>query len=380
MQNTAIIACAGAGKTYSICSRALSKDEPSLMITYTNRGKDAIKKQVLALNHGIESSRITVETWFEFLLREIIRPYQTLLNTKLSMPNRIVSIDFSNSHDVNYRPQGFERWVTQDGRFIRQNEVATMALALLNTEGNLIFRRLRQQFAYVFVDEFQDLAGHDIDIIESLLMSKLIITIVGDPKQATFRTNENPANKQKCGAYFGAWVVDMKNRGLLIPEYRQISRRFGPMIAKLANKIDPREKQLRGTEQEPRNHQGIFIISINDIDAYLSLSNATCLVLNQTVRKTFSISRNTFNFGECKGMTFNDTLIVCPKPLEKFLVSGNLLTSNIAKYYIAVTRARQSVAFAVRNIDRVQKQHPSWIRWDDPNKDHIREPEQLELL
>jgi len=77
MQNTAIIACAGAGKTYTICRRALSLSGKSLMVTYTNRGRDAINNQISQSNHGLQSKKIVVETWFEFLLREIIKPYQS---------------------------------------------------------------------------------------------------------------------------------------------------------------------------------------------------------------------------------------------------------------------------------------------------------------
>ena len=83
------------------------------------------------------------------------------------------------------------------------------------------------------------MAGHDLDIIEFLLQSELFLTVVGDPKQATFRTNESPANKQKCGPNFGNWVIAMARRDLILPKYLQVSRRFGSQIANLANAIDP---------------------------------------------------------------------------------------------------------------------------------------------
>jgi DNA helicase-2/ATP-dependent DNA helicase PcrA len=48
-------------------------------------------------------------------------------------------------------------------------------------------------------------------------------------------------------------------------------------------------------------------------------------------------------------MTFDRTLIYPHGPLSKFLKSGNLADAGaeIPKLYVAVTRARQSVAFAV---------------------------------
>lgn len=379
MQNSAIIACAGAGKTYTICWQALREDGRSLMITYTNRGRDAINKEIINQNQGLFSDHITVETWFEFLLREIIRPYQSLLKSDLSGPNKIGSIDFSSTHEMNYRKSGYSRWVNKDGD-IRQNEVATVALKLLEDNDSLIIHRLCQQYTSVFIDEFQDLAGHDIDVVEYLLRSKLKLTIVGDPKQATFRTNENPVNKRKCGPNFGKWVSNMEQNGMIVANYLQVSRRFGTEIANLSNEIDPREKRLTGTTQKFRNNQGIFLVDFDDIEIYLKQSGATCLVLDQRVRAKILGHPRVFNFGECKGLTFEDTLIVCPGPLEKFLISGEKLTSNVAKYYIAVTRARQSVAFAVKNIDKVAAMHPDWTRWSNPDKKCEKFNEQLKLF
>jgi DNA helicase-2/ATP-dependent DNA helicase PcrA len=48
-------------------------------------------------------------------------------------------------------------------------------------------------------------------------------------------------------------------------------------------------------------------------------------------------------------MTFNRTIIYPHAPLEKFLMTGDIgdAGKEIAKIYVAITRARQSVAFVV---------------------------------
>ena len=78
MGNRGILACAGAGKTYTICSDALSSEGRSLLITYTNKGRTSIEKQTLELNNEVPTDKVNVETWFGFLLKEIIRPYQSI--------------------------------------------------------------------------------------------------------------------------------------------------------------------------------------------------------------------------------------------------------------------------------------------------------------
>jgi DNA helicase-2/ATP-dependent DNA helicase PcrA len=57
------------------------------------------------------------------------------------------------------------------------------------------------------------------------------------------------------------------------------------------------------------------------------------------------------NFGAAKGMTFDRVLIFPHGPLKKFLSTGDIgdVQKSIAKTYVAVTRARKSVAFVVKN-------------------------------
>lgn len=57
-----------------------------------------------------------------------------------------------------------------------------------------------------------------------------------------------------------------------------------------------------------------------------------------------------FNYGECKGMTFDRVLLYPTKPLEAFL-SGKKLDKP-EKYYVAVTRPRYSLAIVVDNLPK----------------------------
>jgi hypothetical protein len=52
-----------------------------------------------------------------------------------------------------------------------------------------------------------------------------------------------------------------------------------------------------------------------------------------------------YNYGECKGMTFDRVLLHPTKPLADFL-AGKKLTSQ-EKYYVAVTRPRYSLTIVV---------------------------------
>ena len=93
--NTVRLAAAGAGKTYGICCEALGKIREIecarvLMVTYTNRGAEAIRTELEAQNYGVLPSNIVVYTWYQFLLKELIIPYQTYITGI----NKLVSLDF----------------------------------------------------------------------------------------------------------------------------------------------------------------------------------------------------------------------------------------------------------------------------------------------
>lgn len=67
------IECAGSGKTWSICQTALSIVSSDIkkrvaIISYTNRGVQAVQTEIKKQNNGIMHSRITVESLYSFLL------------------------------------------------------------------------------------------------------------------------------------------------------------------------------------------------------------------------------------------------------------------------------------------------------------------------
>lgn len=65
--------------------------------------------------------------------------------------------------------------------------------------------RLAQIYTDLYIDEFQDPAGWDLELIGALLRSGIRITLVGDPRQHIYSTHPASKNKQ----YFGIKIVDL---------------------------------------------------------------------------------------------------------------------------------------------------------------------------
>ena len=93
-------------------------------------------------------------------------------------------------------------------------------------------------------------------------------------------------------------------------------------------------------------HDGVFLVRSSDVTAYFEAFAPQTLRYNRTHKNVLG---RPVNFGEAKGMTFERTLIYPHGPLQKYLASAKLTDAGkeIAKIYVACTRARQSTAFVV---------------------------------
>ncbi len=79
---------------------------------------------------------------------------------------------------------------------VYSDKLSELALSCNHASGGKVLARLEQQFDALYVDEVQDLAGYDLDILELFLNSLLEISLVGDHRQATLATNQSPKYKK----------------------------------------------------------------------------------------------------------------------------------------------------------------------------------------
>ena len=79
-KNKLIIAAAGSGKTAFLVEKAKKiKDENVLITTYTEANEAEIRNKF----KGWTPKNITIITWFSFLLKHGVRPYQSVMNDDL---------------------------------------------------------------------------------------------------------------------------------------------------------------------------------------------------------------------------------------------------------------------------------------------------------
>ena len=343
MKNTIKISAAGSGKTYDICHDALNvvdvADRKALIVTYTNRGKNAVEAEIRKQNKGVLHPQIVIKTWYRFLLSDTIKPYQRYITGGTF--NVLKGIDYSQSYGaVNYQKKGTRaRYLTRIGDVL-SNQVSELACFLDEKSNGKIIGRLSEIYSDIFFDEVQDLAGYDIELLKLLLDSDISVTCCGDNKQATFSTHNAKKNKNQTGRNIWQFFEGLDNVEI---EKNLASRRFNHDICCFANELFPIGDSITTIMDEKTEHDGVFLIREDDVDVYFQWYHPQVLRYDL---KTKIEKYHAVNFGACKGETFDRVLIFPNGPLVNYIMNNKTLGSP-EKYYVAVTRPRYSIAVVI---------------------------------
>jgi len=344
-ENRVLIACAGSGKTTRLVEKALaSRDRRIAIVTYTNNNIREIIKRFGELNSGVPK-HVDVVTWFGFLLRECARPYQ---RSKYSA-RRIESILFMNQQSARGVPEtDTRRHYFANGQLIYSDKLAKFAVECEEKSRQSVTSRLRQIYTDVFIDEFQDLAGWDLEVISMLLSSDIRIMLVGDPRQHIYSTNPSRKNRQYLGIDLVKLVKQWRQSGLCTLETMSGTYRCNQAICDFANGLWPGIDAMQSLTKHSSDHAGVFLVAENVVKEYVQRFGAQVLRHNKNAK---SYGCEALNFGIAKGLEFERVLIVPTEPIKKYLETGDLKhletkrKTSKDRLHVAVTRARHSVAF-----------------------------------
>lgn len=351
-KNEIIFAVAGAGKTYDICNQALSElpiNKKILIVTYTHKGIESIKKELKKQNFGIINFNIKIKTWHSFLLSELIKPYQKYITNRI---NKIKSIDFSNMYGekaINYNKRGTKMHYLSSEKYINCNYASEFIVDCNTLSGGKVIARLEEIYSHIFFDEVQDMAGEDFKIFDLLVDSNINTYYVGDHRQATFSTHNAKKNKSISGINVIKYFQNLEGQKKAIIKYNSTSRRFNKSICDFANLIFDDDFEIQTCMTETTAHDGVYLIKEEDANIYCKEYKPVILKYDIKTK----IECESLNFGQCKGMTFDRVLIYPNGPYLKFL-KGNKLESP-SKYYVAATRPKYSLTFVVEELFENEK-------------------------
>jgi len=341
-RQVAVIAAAGSRKTEFIVTEALAyPDRRVLLTTYTLNNLACIRERIYR-KAGHIPAHVTIMSWYGFLSHHWCRPYQRAV---LREPGVLRGIDFSSDLPRFVPEADARRYFCNRAWDLYKDRVADFAVKADAAAGGAAVRRLEELYDEVYIDEVQDLAYYDLDVLDRLLHSRMHLVVVGDPRQHTYATNQNSKNRQYRGARIVDWLSLRADVCAIEP--RTVSYRCNQAICDFADALYPDLPTTTSANFEVVEPTGILMLSRDDLLGHIEACGPA--VLRHNVR-TNTLGLPAINFGSSKGSTFEHVVIFPTAPIRAYLRSGDpsgLAAEARSKLYVAVTRARHSVAFVV---------------------------------
>lgn len=325
MDRRVIFAVAGSGKTTFLISQ-LDTERRFLLVTYTINNAQHLRDEIIR-KFGYFPPKIVVYTFFEFLINFCYSPfYKDSMHAKGIWWDQIPeSARFFNNNQRKY-------YLSESG-LLYHNRISR----LCERKSEDIKHRIEKYFDCFFLDEVQDVAGHDFNFLLKIIPSSGDVLFVGDFFQHTFDTsldgNVNSSLHDDYSKYQQKWAncrLDVDTTS-----FRK-SHRCSKAVCEYV-------KNSTGIDIESnREEEGQVVYVDSDTIA------KSIIVDNNTpkffLQESYSYRCRGINWGESKGMDdFNDICVVLNKKTLDLYKKGKLpelpqRTKN--KFYVACTRAK----------------------------------------
>lgn len=336
-----VVASAGSGKTTYLVEEALKiVDRNVLITTYTEANESEIKHKFIQRN-GCFPKNVIIQTWFSMLLQHGVRPYQGYFTEKDI--SGMLLIQGQSAQGI--REVEITHYLTTDFQ-VYSDKLCKLAIKCNSASGGKVISRLSRIYGHIFIDEVQDLAGYDLELVKLLCASPINVVLVGDPRQGTFSTNNSRKNtkyrRSEILNYFSDNEIDeLKIQDSLLT----VSHRCIQSICSLADSLYPDFPQTTSGNTAGVDGSGIYLVRSVDVENYIS--NKSVTILRDSKRTPVTLTAPVMNFGASKGMSFDHVLIYPTGPIKKWLKNRTSKLADVsrAKLYVAITRSRHSVAF-----------------------------------
>lgn len=343
-RHTALIGSAGSGKTQRLLDQALASAASGRRVaitTYTIENRNQLERRI-AEAVGTVPPNIDILTWYGFLLHELCRPYQLAFVGDVGV---VASVNFKGD-PFQYAKKTERRYYLDGHGNVYSDRLSALALACEAASEGCVTRRLASIWDGIYVDEMQDLAGHDFDLLDMLLASPVEVHMVGDPRQHLYAADDSMKNRKYKGPRFVAWLEERADRCAI--EWLTDSHRCCQPILDWADALFPQYEPSTSLRDVIDETDGVFVIPRDEVYAYIKRFGAEVTVLRQQ-RNTDTMGLPSINIGVVKGATYERVVLFGSGPMAKY-ARGELAVEELrqrSRLYVAVTRARRSVVIVI---------------------------------
>jgi len=357
--NKLLIAAAGSGKTTFIIKEVMNNLSSRILITtFTQANEQSIRGKLSKANRGCIPPNVTVQTWFSFLIEHGVKPYQYWDERVMGMELVTAASGFrymNKNFPVYWGEHDFKMYYFNSGMDVYSDKLSKLVFRCNEECGGYVIRRLEKIFSRIYIDEVQDMAGWDLELIQLFMQSSLSITMVGDPRQTVYLTHHDKKYQKYTNGNIKDFIqTECKKLSCDIDESTlNESHRNSAEICALSSLLFPDLPESKSILKETNEHMGIFIVKRKELDNYYCSYNPMQLRFSRTT--DVKANAAVMNFGEAKGLDFNHVIIYPTKGMLKWLSTRNcqLEDSTRAKLYVAITRAFFSVGIIVDDNNNI---------------------------
>ena len=350
--NKLIIAAAGSGKTSFLVDSALKETGNVLITTFTEANEGEIKKKLVERVKCIPKN-IAVQTWFSFLLQHGVRPYQTAMHERLFAKKiRFMLVGGTSGRRPSNKPHPvywgerhfFKHYFTNELE-IYSDKISKFVVKCNEMVQDEIINRISRIYPHIYIDEVQDLAAWDLEMLKLLFLSSSNVILVGDPRQFIYATNDANKYKKYRDGKIQDFVTNECPAGIceIDTESLKVSHRNCQAICDFSSRLYPEYTKCEPCScavcREHPGDQGVFLVRPSDIESFCTQHKNVVELHRQEARPP------ALNYGASKGLSFDRVLIHPTEKIRKYLKTGKTaeIDSVKARFYVALTRARYGV-------------------------------------
>lgn len=334
MDKRVVLAVAGSGKTQHIIDK-LELNSRALIVTYTVNNTSNLKKRILK-KFGVMPKGIRVYTYFSFLMSFCVRPI---------VGNDIKVKGVSYSEPPRFAKRSSHEHYVSKGHRLYHNRIAKMMMDCDCVSD--ISERIEKYFDFFCVDEIQDFAANDFNLLCELSKMNVEMLFVGDFYQHTFDTSRDGPIQKNLHKDCDKYLSKLNGAGYTIDlDTLSHSYRCSPTVCRFVS-----------------DNIGISIGShrTDEVDIEL-IHESECikrLLTDDSIVKLFFKESNKYigwtdNWGNTKGLDdfFDICIVLNPTSLTAFTKGklSDLAPSTLNKLYVACTRAKGNVYFVPQRL------------------------------
>lgn len=324
--NKLFIAAAGSGKTTHIIKEVMNDLSSKVLITtFTQANEQSIRRKLAEANKGCVPPNVTVQTWFSFLIEHGVKPYQywdeRVIGMELVTTASGLRYRMKNGTPVYWGETDFYKYYFNSGMDVYSDKLSKLVFSCNEKLDGYVIKRLEKIFSHIYIDEVQDMAGWDLELIGLFMQSSLNLTMVGDPRQTVYLTHHDKKYQKYTNGKIKDFIqTECKKLPCDIDETTlNVSHRNSAEICTLSSKLFPDLPECKSHLSKIDDHMGIFFVKNSDFNNYFCLYNPMQLRYSSLTKPIANATA--MNFGEAKGLDFSHVVIYPTKDMLKWLCS-----------------------------------------------------------